>query len=472
MLQFSGSAGRQTSGMDQREVKMLITGGEIITWERQNRILNGQVIYIKDGLIKEIGPEADLLAKYPSEERLDAEGQYVMPGNICAHTHFYGAYARGMGIPGEAPADFPQILAKLWWPLDKSLEMESVRTSALVCLADAIRHGTTTLVDHHASPNAISGSLDVIAEAVEQSGLRAALCYEVTDRDGPEKARQGIQENVRWLELVKREKPANGRLAGHFGLHASLTLSEETLDACRQAAPEEAGFHIHIAEHPADEYDSLEKSGMRVADRLEKHGILGPRSIAAHCVHIDMAEAEKLAASGTWVTHQPRSNMNNAVGVAPVESYLRAGLKVCMGNDGFSNAMWEEWKTAYLVHKLSNRDPRRMPASTIADMAIYNNSELASQIFGGAPVGSITPGARADMIFVDYHPYTPLDPGNLPWHIVFGFHESMITTTIVDGKPLMHRRELLTLDEKALAEDARKLAPQVWGRYQNQFKPA
>ncbi|RPH75793.1 hydrolase, partial [bacterium] len=339
----------------------------------------------------------------------------------------------------------------------------------LVCLADAIRHGTTTLIDHHASPNAIPSSLDVLAQAVDQAGVRAALCYEVTDRDGPEKAHQGIAENVRWIERVKRDRPASGRLAAHFGLHASLTLSETTLDACRQAAPEDAGFHIHIAEHPVDEYDSLEKTGLRAVERLHRHGILGRNTIAAHCVHIDMAEALILQETGTWVSHQPRSNMNNAVGVAPVESYLRAGLKVGLGNDGFSNAMWEEWKTAYLVHKLSNRDPRRMPASTIAEMAIYNNSTLASSLFGAAPVGVIRPGAWADLIFVDYHPYTPMDEGNLPWHIVFGFHESMITTTIVAGQVLMRNRQLLTLDESALAAEGRRLAPKVWGRYQKQF---
>lgn len=448
---------------------MLITGGEIITWERPNRILCNHAIHITGGLIDEIGPQADLAVKYPSDEVLDASGQYVMPGSICAHTHFYGAFARGLGIPGAAPADFPDILAKLWWPLDKSLDEDAIRLSALVCLADAIRHGTTTLVDHHASPNAIDGSLDILAAAVEQSGLRAGLCYEVTDRDGLEKARRGIKENIRWIQRIRSGDSAGGRLGAHFGLHASLTLSESTLEACRQAAPANTGFHIHIAEHPVDEYDSLQKSGLRVAERLQRHGILGPASIAAHCVHIDMAEAEILAGTGTWVTHQPRSNMNNAVGVAPVESYLRAGMKVCLGNDGFANAMWEEWKTAYLVHKLANQDPRRMPASTIAEMAVYNNAALASSIFPGAPLGLLQPGARADLIFVDYHPYTPLDTGNLPWHIVFGFHESLVTTTIVDGKVLMHDRKLLTLDEPALAAEGRQLAAKIWPRYQASF---
>src|SRR5512146_12273 len=201
---------------------MLITNGTIITWEQPNRILEDQALIIKDGRIGEMGPQKELLERYPGEERLDAGGQYVMPGNICAHTHFYGAFARGMAIPGRAPADFPEILSRLWWPLDKSLTPEDVYYSALVCLIDAVRHGTTSLVDHHASPNAIEGSLDEIARAVDQSGLRTVLCYEVTDRDGGEKARQGIAENVRFIERVRTDRPAGGRIRALFGLHASL----------------------------------------------------------------------------------------------------------------------------------------------------------------------------------------------------------------------------------------------------------
>ena len=179
---------------------MLITNATLITWEEPNRVLEDYALYIDDGYIVEFGPSRELEARYPTAQRLDADGQYVMPGNICAHTHFYGAFARGMAIPGAAPKDFPQILQKLWWPLDKSLLEEDVRASAEVMLVEAIRHGTTTLIDHHASPNAIEGSLDVIAEAVDQSGLRGVLCYEVTDRDGEAKAQAGIRENVRFLE--------------------------------------------------------------------------------------------------------------------------------------------------------------------------------------------------------------------------------------------------------------------------------
>jgi putative selenium metabolism protein SsnA len=440
---------------------MLITNATLVTWGNENRILPNHALKIDADRITELGPDAELRSKYPTDQVLDAQGQYVLPGNICAHTHFYGAFARGMAIPGDPPKDFPEILARLWWKLDKALTLEDVRYSALVCLIDAVKHGTTTLIDHHASPNAIDGSLDVIAEAVQQAGLRASLCYEVTDRDGPERMKAGIAENVRFIKSAVSSQQST--VAGTFGLHAALTLSDEALAACRDAY--EGGFHIHVAEHEADEYHSVNRHGLRVVDRLQQFGILGPQSIAAHCVHIDPREAEILRDTGTWVTHQPRSNMNNAVGAADIEGLLRLGIKVGLGNDGFSNAMWEEWKTAYLYHKAAHRDPRRAGGYTITQMAVTNNAALANVFFPQAPLGVLAPGAFADLIFVDYHPITPLSAGNLPWHILFGFEPSMVTTTIASGKVLMRDRQLLFLDEAAITAKSRELATQVWQRY-------
>jgi putative selenium metabolism protein SsnA len=446
---------------------MIIHNVGIITWGHPNQILLDQAVRVHDGVVDEMGLERDLLARHPDDERLDGRGQLLMPGNICAHTHFYGAFARGMAIPGRPPKDFPEILRKLWWPLDKALTLEDVRYSALVCLVDAVRHGTTSLIDHHASPNAIDGSLDVIAEAVEASGVRAVLCYEVTDRDGSAKAEAGIAENVRFLERCANGGVAGGRVSATFGLHASLTLSDATLDACRAAAPAGAGFHIHVAEHEADEYDSLAKSGMRVVDRLHAHGILGERTIAAHAVHVDAGETLLLRDTHTWVTHQPRSNMNNGVGAADVESLRRAGVRVTLGNDGFSNAMWEEWKAAYLVQKLWRRDPRRMPGGELVEMAVEQNAALVGIFFPGARLGVIEPGAAADLLLVDYSPTTPMTAGNLPWHIVFGFHESMVTMTMAAGKVLMQDRRLLTLDVEEITARSRELAGKVWERYAN-----
>jgi putative selenium metabolism protein SsnA len=365
-----------------------------------------------------------------------------------------------MAIPGPAPSDFPEILERLWWPLDKALDRDSVRLSAEVLLIDAIRHGTTTLIDHHASPNFIEGSLDVIADAVETAGLRAVLCYEVTDRDGPEKAQQGIDENVRFIDAA-RSRP---HVAGTFGLHASLTLSDTTLQRCVEAG---TGFHIHVAEHEADEYDSLHKSGMRTVKRLYDAGILGPKTIVAHAVHCDPWELALLRGTETWVTHQPRSNMNNGVGAAPIDAMLAAEMRLCLGNDGFSNNMWADWKAAYLMHKVVHRDPRRAPGDSIAHMAMENNARLAEVFFPDVTLGKLTPGAAADMMIVDYVPYTPLNAGNFPWHVIFGFEASMVRTTIASGAVLMRDHKILVLDEQEIAAEARALAPSVWERYNN-----
>lgn len=448
---------------------MLITNATLVTWEEPNQILEDFALYISDGKITRIGPRVELEAEFSDAERLDAKGQYVLPGNICAHTHFYGAFARGLAIPGPAPKDFPEILQKLWWPLDKALDNKSVRASVEVMLVDAIRHGTTTLIDHHASPNAITGSLDIIGESVHNAGLRAVLCYEVTDRDGPEKARAGIAENVRFLEQLDSDPERWPLVRGTFGLHAGLTLSDDTLEACRESAPGGTGYHIHVAEHEVDEYDSLNRYGLRIVDRLHRSGILGPRSIVAHAIHVDAREISLLADSGTWVTHQARSNMNNGVGVAEVESMQRMGIPICLGTDGFSHTMWTEWKTVYLLHKVWHRDPRRMNGMDVIAMGVQNNASLAKVFFPKCPPGLLTPGAAADLIFVDYKPFTPVTAGNIPWHILFGFQESMVTTTIVAGKVLMKDRELLTIDEEAVFQNAQSCAPGVWERYAKQF---
>jgi putative selenium metabolism protein SsnA len=443
---------------------MLITNGRVVTFGKTNEIIEKGAVRVDGALITDVGDSAELRKAHPEDEIVDAGGQIIMPGNICGHTHFYGAFARGMAIPGDPPRDFPEILGKLWWRLDRALLAEDVKYSALVCLVDAIKHGTTTLIDHHASPPALEGSLDQIAAAVTEAGLRASLCYEVTDRNGREEAKAGIDENVRFLGAVK--EMGNPLLAASFGLHASLTLSAETLANCGAAAEGlDTGFHIHAAEGVSDQEDSLRRSGKRVVERLHDAGILGPKSILVHCVHVDAWEMEILRDSGTWVTHQPRSNMNNAVGVAPVETMLRGGIRVGMGNDGFSNNMWAEWKAAYLVHKVWHGDPRRANGYDIVQMAVANNAALARVFWPEAAVGELSPGACADLILVDYHPFTELSAGNLPWHILFGFEASAVTSTMAGGKWLMRDRELLTLDEAAIAARARELSAKVWQRY-------
>jgi len=442
---------------------MLVTHARVATLGTAPLLIEDGALLIEDGRVTALGASSELTARFPGAESWDAHSQLVMPAAICAHTHFYGAFARGMAISGVPAASFPQILARLWWPLDRALTLEDVRYSALVYLIDAVRHGVTTLIDHHASANAIEGSLEVIAEVVREVGVRACLCYEVSDRDGPRAARAGHEENVRFAQMLASEGGAD--LAASFGLHASLTLSDETLADCVAAARDaNVGFHVHAAEGVADQEDSLRKSGKRVIHRLGDAGILGPRTIAAHCVHVDQSEIQRLAETGTWITHQPRSNMNNGVGVAPVERMLQAGVNVGLGNDGFSNGMSAEMKAAFLVHKLAERDPRAMPADSVVQFAYANNARLAGVFWPGLILGRLNEGASADLVFLDYHPPTPLTAGNLPWHLIFGIDASMVTGTVCAGRVLMRDRRLSTLDEAAIAAKSRELAKNLWSR--------
>ena len=442
---------------------MLIHNAIVITFDDTERILPDGAVYSQEDEIVAVGESSELLSRYPNAERWDARGKLLMPGMICAHTHFYGAFARGMYIPGEPAKDFPEILQKLWWPLDRSLNLDGVQSSAEVCLVDAIRNGTTTLIDHHASQNAIDGSLDAIAAAVDASGLRTALCYEVTDRDGPAAAQAGIRENVRFANRLARGSSDSARIAATFGLHASMTLSDETLEACRG---ESNRFHIHVAEHPADSWDSLSRSGARTVERLHSFGVTGPETIFAHCIHIDAWEIALLRETRTFVSHQPRSNMNNAVGAASVPAMLRGGMPVCLGNDGFSNDMFAEMKVTDQLHKVTSGDPRTLGADKVVQMAVHNNRALASAFFE-KPVGILAPGAFADIVLLDYFPPTPLHRDNLPWHILFGIGGGHVHSTICHGRVLMRDRSLLTLDEEEITARSREHAQETWKRFES-----
>ena len=430
---------------------------------------NGMVI-VGDGVVVAIGgPE--LRSAYPEMEFVDAQGGLVMPGLICSHTHFYGAFARGWAVPGVPAGSFNEVLERLWWRLDRALSLEDVEASAEVCLAEAVRHGTTLLVDHHSSPTAIDGSLDAIAGAVKRSGLRACLCYEVSDRDGPEAALAAVRENQRFAQSLRRdEAAASGRLSACFGLHASFTLSPRTLERSVEAAgPLGIGFHVHLGEAQSDQSDSMDRYGLRVASRFERAGILGPSTIAAHCVHVDAPEIATLAATNTAVVHNPRSNMNNAVGVAPVAGMRSAGVTVGLGNDGFSMDMLEEIKVACLVHKLAAADPRAMPVDQAVALAFNANARIAGQAFaplfaGADRLGRLSPGGPADLVVLEYRPTTPLTQANLAGHIVFGMDATNVVHTMVAGRWLMRDRRLLTIDEEAVTAHSRELAARLWRR--------
>src|SRR5882724_7578288 len=292
---------------------------------------------IERGLITAKGKK---LKAGAAEKTLDFSGKYVMPGMVCGHTHLYSALARGMPAPKKTPRNFYEILKYVWWTLDRALDDEAVYYSALVGALDAVRCGTTTLIDHHASPNFIRGSLGTMAEAFEKVGLRGVLCYEVTDRNGMRGAKLGLEENETWV--ARNRGPM---LGGLIGAHASFTLSSESLWACAELAEGlKAGVHIYVAEDPCDQADCTKKYGMPLVDRLAEAGVLGPKTILGHGTHLDETSLEIAKNAGCWFAHNTRSNMNNAVGYAPVQ---HMGKRVALGTDGIGADMFEEAKFAW-----------------------------------------------------------------------------------------------------------------------------
>jgi len=442
------------------ERPLLITNGTIAVPGPVPRLLVDHELLIERGVITRIAPRAAVDPVHV--DTLDAHGLLVLPGFINLHTHLYSTFARGLTKISPAH-DFVGILNNLWWRLDKALTLDDCYWSALPVLLEAIRRGTTTLIDHHASPHAVSGSLVSIARAVRQTGLRAALCYEVSDRDGQAVAREGIMENVLFVAGVAAS--GEDHLKAMFGLHASFTLSEKTLASAVEAARNAGvGFHVHVAESQADQEQTIRSTGQRVVNRLARTGVLGPGTIAAHCVHVDPEEMDLLASTGTMVAHNPQSNMNNAVGVADVAALRAHGVSVGLGTDAMTMDMREELRAGIWAQRLRSGDA----TAGFGDLvhALWtSNPAMISRIWD-KPIGTLQEGSAADIILVEYRPTTPLTDESLHGHLVYGVAGAPVVTTIVGGRVLMlDGKLLLDLDEHEVAAKAREAADHLWNRF-------
>jgi putative selenium metabolism protein SsnA len=355
-----------------------------------------------------------------------------------------------------APTSFLEILQRVWWRLDRALDLPSTRASGLVAAREALLAGTTTLFDHHASPNAIGGSLDVLAGAFEEVGVRSVLCYEVTDRDGPERAQAGVEENRDFLRRVGEGRWPRAR--GMVGAHASFTLSDETLAACVSLAREaSAGIHIHLAEDRADEADAVARFGLPTTHRLAGAGALTDASLAAHAVHVSPTEIEILQASRVTVAHNPRSNMNNAVGRAPVAAL---GTRLALGTDGIGADMFEESRAAFLRLREDGLDtPDGWPLAPLAA-----GGALAGRLFGEPALGRIEVGAPADLAVLEYAAPTPMSDAALASHWVFGLSAASVRDVLVGGEVVVRDRRLTRVDEDQLMLEAREEAARLWER--------
>jgi len=438
---------------------LALAGGRVLASLDPVRLIDGDVVLDGDR-IRDVGTAPE------RSERLDCSGCLVIPGNVCAHTHLYSSLARGMPYSLAPPANFIQILQRVWWRLDRALDEESIRSSALVGGVEALLAGTTTVIDHHASPGAIDGSLDVIAGALEEVGLRSVLSYEVTDRDGLERALAGVEENRRFLAGAGDRRLARGMV----GAHASFTLSPETLEACANLARSTGtGVHIHVAEDFADQADAEARFGQSVVERLADAGTLAPEALLAHCVFLSPTDIGLLLDSGVTVVHNARSNMNNSVGRALVEAL---GDQVALGTDGIGADMFAESQSAHW--RAREAAVFAQPTETLARLA--KGARVAGRAFGESSLGRIETGAPADLVVLDYAAPSPMAESSLGGHWMFGLSARHVRDVTVGGDVVVRDHRVTTVDQDKVFADASAVAERLFTRMQqippHPFEPA
>ncbi|MCD4651633.1 MAG: putative aminohydrolase SsnA [Candidatus Cloacimonetes bacterium] len=442
-------------------MRIKIIGGIIITLDYDNMVLYNHDVIINDEIIESIVPTGRPSGDF--DTTIDASGKVVMPGYINAHMHFYSTMVRGLGKAKPAD-DFIGVLENLWWRLDKKLTLEDVYLSTQVMLLEAIKKGCTTFIDHHASPYAVSGSLDEIEKAFKNTGLRGCLCYELSDRDGDKIAAEGLRENARFIRKCAGNQ--SQMMSALFGLHASFTLSDKSLDeAVRLSSEFDAGFHVHVAEAESDQITTKKLTGKSVVRRLYDAGVLGKKTIAAHCIHISDEERRLLAETDTIVVHNPQSNLNNAVGIADTLALARQGILTGLGTDAMTVDMPQELRVALWAQHFNQNNPTCGFMET-ADLLYKNNAVIAGRVFDGLKTGILKEGFAADVILCDYFPPTPLDNSTALGHLIFGISEAVVDTTICNGRILMLNQKIqLDLDENEICERSRELSRQLWERF-------
>lgn len=410
---------------------------------------------VENGAIAKIGA-----AVHPDagDEVVDCQGAVVMPGLVNGHTHLYSALAAGMPAPPRAPRDFHEILQFIWWRLDRAHDEASVRASGQVGALAALRCGTTTLIDHHASPSFIEGSLSTLRDGIAAIGCRGVLCYEVTDRNGTDGAQLGIGENERFIAECRAE--SQSLFSGLVGAHASFTLNDDTLEGCMALCRlRGAGLHIHVAEDPVDERLTRQQFGCGLIERLQRHGALDvPQTIFAHGTHLngDDIEAVRARADCITIAHNPSSNMNNGVGYTPVIQHHKVPL---LGTDGIGSDMWREARTALF----KSRDAHQPLPLTQPRKMLSQSARLAS-VYLGTRLGILAEGAAADLVVTRYHPATPLTGDNLDEHFIYAMGPEYVSDVMVDGMWRVRDGNFVSCDEAAIRHSAQDQAAALYAR--------
>ncbi len=374
-------------------------------------------------------------------EVIECNGKYVTRSFAVGHHHAYSALARGMPPPEKTPQNFLEILKYIWWNLDKALDSESIKASALATAVACAKAGTTFVIDHHASPNSIEGSLEIIAKAFDEVGISHLLCYEISDRDGPEVTEAGLAETREYLQ--KRQ--------GLVGLHASFTVGNDTMKRASDLLREmNSGVHIHVAEDLLDEENSLKKYGKRVVERLNDFGILNSsKTILAHCLHLDDQERERVNNSNAWIVENIESNLNNNVGYFNGHGF---GDRIILGTDGMHSDMLRSAQQAYFAGQRYDNIDFQTAYARFRNVHHY----LEQNGFQG--------DGENNLVVLDYLTPTPFNKDNFLSHFIFGLSSCSVHDVISNGKLIVRDKKLLTVNEEEITGFSKEQAMRLWSR--------
>ncbi len=420
-------------------------------------VKKGMDIVIEDSLIKEVGSNLD--TKYKAEQVIDLNGELVYPGLVCSHNHFYSGLSRGIMASIKPSKDFISVLQNLWWRLDRALDQESLKYSGLICSLDAIKSGTTAVIDHHCSPSYIKGSLNTLKEAFEATGLRGLTCYEVSDRNGLDEMKAGVKENIDFAQAIDKQKEDRSKpylVEALIGGHAPFTIPDEGMSMLSEAVEKTGrGIHIHVSEDRYDEYHSHATYNKDLIERLDSFGLLNNKSVIVHGTHLDENDINTLNHKDCFLVHNPRSNMNNGVGY---NSNLDKLKNLAIGTDGIGSNMFEEFKFGYFKHK-DDHGPM-WPDSYLK--FLNNGNKLLERNFG-EKYGKLKAGYKADLVISDYNSPTPLVGDNIAGHIAFGMSSQDVKSVIINGKFVYENRKF-PFDVKAIYEKATEVTKRLWER--------
>ena len=407
-------------------------------------LMENAAIEIENSLIKRIGKNGEIVTS--NVDTFDLQGRLVLPGLLNPHHHLYSALATGLAPIGPTTS-FNLILNNLWWHLDKTLNEESIYYSAIYGLIQSVKYGVTTIFDHHASMNAINGSLELIEKAFREIGVKGLLCYEISDRMGKDSVKAQLDENISFRESHHQNKQIQGLL----GLHANFTLSENTLALIQKQKPADLPVHIHCGEDRADFQYCVDHGYNGPVDRLNEFDLLSKDSLLAHCIHLSEKDYKLISEIQPLVISNPESNANNNVG----EMDITKIPKYILGTDGMTGNVLGTMRSHFLQRNRNINNP--------LDIQFRYPANIVQRFFPDS--GTLTVGMRADLAVTNYIPVTDINLDNLFYHLIFGVQGQPMYMTVADGRILFNDGKFISIDEYDILKRVEKVARKLHRKF-------